>query len=118
MGQTENSYMYGGTLVSEHQNRLRSLKIQENQNKIHEPSSTKLLREVNIVWSKYCYFTFYNIHPFQKFPFSSLLKDIREISNEIGTDFRPTWMLPLLGQMAKCISLKEIDTGGFLRTND
>ena len=33
--------LYGGALVSDHQTNQSSLKIQENQNEIHEPNSTK-----------------------------------------------------------------------------
>ena len=32
--------LYGGALVSDHQTNQSSLKIQENQNEIHEPNST------------------------------------------------------------------------------
>ena len=32
--------LYGGALVLEHQTNQSSLKIQENQNEIHEPNST------------------------------------------------------------------------------
>ena len=34
--------LYGGALVSEHQTNQSSLKIQENQNEIHEPNSILL----------------------------------------------------------------------------
>ena len=34
--------LYGDALVSEHQTNQSSLKIQENQNEIHEPNSTNL----------------------------------------------------------------------------
>ena len=36
------SKFYDGALVSEHQTNQSSSKIQENQNEIHEPNSTKM----------------------------------------------------------------------------